>query len=80
MRDILVKAVNETYEADLARLALPVALVWGQDDREVPVAAAEKALSIIGSGDLIVLPGIGHHVPLEAPGELRSVIDRMLVR
>lgn len=78
MRDTLVKAVNESYATELADLEVPVLLVWGQEDREVPLAVAEQALSLLKGGELIVLPGVGHHVPLEAPGDLRAAIDRML--
>jgi hypothetical protein len=42
MRDILVKVVNETYEGEMARLESHVLLLWGDADREVPVAVAEN--------------------------------------
>ena len=32
MRQILVTAVNETYEEQLAALRLPVELLWGAED------------------------------------------------
>lgn len=83
MRDILVTTVNESYEDELSRLGVPVGLLWGRDDSEVPVAVAEAAQRIItesgGTADLEVLDGVGHHVPLQAPAALRAGIERMLV-
>jgi pimeloyl-ACP methyl ester carboxylesterase len=82
MRDILVKVVSESYEAQLRALDVPVSLIWGSDDREVPVTVAERALSIINEGggvaELEVLPGVGHLLPTEAPQALRRVVDEAL--
>jgi pimeloyl-ACP methyl ester carboxylesterase len=81
MRDVLVTVVNESYEAELARLEVPVSLLWGRDDGEVPVEVAETAAAIIreagGLVDLEILDGVGHHVPLAAPRALRRAIDTM---
>ena len=78
MRDVLVTVVGETYEAELAALAVPVHLVWGSEDREVPPSVAERADALVQHGHLTVLPGIGHHVPLEAPAALRAAIETMI--
>jgi pimeloyl-ACP methyl ester carboxylesterase len=81
MRDILVKVVNESYEAELATLRSPVRLLWGELDTEAPVSVARAALEILrGNGadaSLVVLGGIGHMLPLEEPAALRSVVDSL---
>jgi pimeloyl-ACP methyl ester carboxylesterase len=76
MRDVLVKAVNETYEAPLTSYSGPVELVWGENDREVPSAVARTALTLRPSIDLTLCPGTTHLVPTEAPACLRGVILR----
>lgn len=77
MRAVLVRAVNESYEAQLAALAGPVELVWGQADTTAPVAEAEAAASLLGDrGRLTVCAGVGHMTPLEAPGALRAAVER----
>lgn len=82
MRDILVRAVNESYETELGRLHTPVTLLWGERDREVPVAVAEAAQGLIieagGEATLEVLPDVGHLVPIEAPLALRRVVEAAL--
>ena len=84
MRDVLVTVVNESYDSELASLGVPVHLVWGADDRDVPVAVAERAAAIVGGGGgdvrLEVVEGAGHHLPLTAPERLRAAIDAMLRR
>lgn len=82
MRDILVKVVNETYEDQMRQLAMPVDLLWGAEDTEVPLSVAEDSAALIresgGSVTLRVIDGVGHHTPLRARAELRSLIDEAL--
>lgn len=82
MRDILVRVINEDYEAEMLRLQSRVVLLWGEEDREVPVAVAQAALRVIrqgsGAAELEVLPGVGHLVPLEAPDALSRVVGEAL--
>lgn len=78
MRDILVKVVNESYEGQLSRVRSPVRMLWGADDREVPVSVAEAASALLGDVELEVLPGVGHMVPTQAPEALRRAIEGAL--
>lgn len=84
MRDVLVQVVNESYEDELGRLDVPIHLLWGADDREVPVQAAEEARVLIAAGgapvELEILEGVGHHVPLQAPEATRRAVVQMLER
>lgn len=82
MRDVLVRVINESYEPQLLELRSRVFLLWGNDDREVPVAVAESALHLIreggGNAELEVLPDVGHLLPIEAPRDLRRVVEEAL--
>lgn len=82
MRDVLVTAVNESYEAELEALAAPVRLVWGAEDADVPRWVADEAAAILRSVgtevEVTILDGVGHHVPIAAPHALRRAIDEML--
>jgi pimeloyl-ACP methyl ester carboxylesterase len=77
MRAVLVRAVNERYEASLADLAGPVELVWGEADTVAPLAGAQRAAELLGRrGRLSVCPGVGHLTVLEAPEALRQALER----
>jgi pimeloyl-ACP methyl ester carboxylesterase len=78
MRQVLVRVVSETYEEQLAAVACPTELVWGDDDAEVPLAVAEAAQGLLAHSTLTLLPGAGHLTPLSAPGELRAAVERHL--
>ncbi len=84
MRQILVTAVNESYEAQLAQLALPVELLWGAEDTEVPVAVAERAAALLTAAGsevkLVVEPGVGHLLPVSAPARLHRAVAEMIGR
>jgi pimeloyl-ACP methyl ester carboxylesterase len=82
MRDILVKLINEGYEPQLRQIRSRVVLLWGEDDREVPVEVAEMALRVMrqsgAAAELEILPGVGHLVPVQAPEAMRRVIEGVL--
>lgn len=77
MRDILVAAVNESYEEFLPRLGCPTELVWGSEDGEVPIEVARAAIELIPDARLTVVPKVGHHVLLAAPEVFREILARM---
>jgi pimeloyl-ACP methyl ester carboxylesterase len=74
MRQVHVRAVNETYEAQLDAARCPVHLVWGADDTVVPLEVAQRAVARLARGDLVTYPGVGHLTPLLIPTELRSAV------
>ena len=84
MRQILVTAVNESYEEQLAQLALPVELLWGADDAEVPVGVAERAAALLTAAGsevrFVVEPGVGHLLPVTAPAKLHRAVEEMIGR
>lgn len=79
MRDVLVISVNESYEDDLARLDVPVTLLWGDEDQEVPLEVATRASALLTTTHTLqTLHGIGHLLPIEAPSELANVVGAMV--
>ncbi|HZT68038.1 MAG TPA: alpha/beta hydrolase [Acidimicrobiales bacterium] len=76
MRQVHVRVVNETYDAQLARIACPVELVWGDDDTAAPLEVARQAAAALPDARLTVCPGAGHLTPLTAPEQLRAAVER----
>jgi pimeloyl-ACP methyl ester carboxylesterase len=71
MRDVLVASVNESYEDELARVRVPVVMVWGELDRDVPEIIATQALALVAAPHgFRSVKGVGHLLPTEAPHEL----------
>jgi pimeloyl-ACP methyl ester carboxylesterase len=79
MRDVLVISVNESYEDELARLDVPVTLLWGEEDREVPPDVATRTSAILTTThSMQTLRGVGHLLPTEAPDELANVVGALV--
>jgi pimeloyl-ACP methyl ester carboxylesterase len=57
--------------ADLTRLKVmsrPTLLIWGQEDRQVPLVVGERFAQLMPNARLLRLPHVGHQVPEEQPG------------
>jgi pimeloyl-ACP methyl ester carboxylesterase len=79
MRDVLVISVNESYEDELACLEVPVTLLWGEEDAEVPMSVATRASALLTSTHTLKsLHGVGHLLPSEAPRELAIVVEALI--
>ncbi len=79
IRDVLVATVAEGYEEELARLEVPLHMLWGELDTVVPVAVAERANELlrtpdVGARRLRVLKDVGHFMPNEAAATLADLI------
>jgi pyruvate dehydrogenase E2 component (dihydrolipoamide acetyltransferase) len=61
--------------AALGELTAPVQVIWGRDDRIVPVAQADAAPS---SAQMHVLDGVGHLPHMEKAGEVNRLIRAMI--
>ncbi|MCO5063768.1 MAG: alpha/beta fold hydrolase [Rhizobiaceae bacterium] len=62
--------------ADVAALAMPVAVIWGTEDRVLPYA---QMATMPPDWTKITLEGAGHMLLEEAPGEVAKLIARMSV-
>ena len=74
MRGVFVKVLAEQYGDQMAAIAAPVDLVWGDGDTEAPLEMAVRARPLFPAARLVTLAGVGHLVPTEAPKALAEVI------
>lgn len=61
-----------------ARVAAPTLVVWGAQDRLVPVALAPRAAATIPDARLLVLPGVGHVAQMEEPETVARAVLGLL--
>jgi pimeloyl-ACP methyl ester carboxylesterase len=66
--------------ATLSRLHMPVLILWGKEDRLVPVAAARWFVKAMPQAQQIVYPGIGHVPMEEAADRSANDVDTFLSR
>lgn len=69
---------DDTFDdADLARLRMPVELIWGDRDGLFTVETARTMAAALPDARLQVLPGRGHALHLECPGDLVAALQRL---
>lgn len=55
---------------------LPTLIVWGEDDRVIPVAHGRHAVELIPDSELVTFPAVGHFPHQEVPQAFtRAVVD-----
>jgi pimeloyl-ACP methyl ester carboxylesterase len=73
----MMAAALHNTTSRLRRIGVPTLVVHGEDDRVVPVENAHLMASRLPSGDLHLLPGVGHLYTTEAP-EADAVVARVV--
>ncbi|WP_421530513.1 alpha/beta fold hydrolase [Mycobacterium sp. THU-M104] len=58
---------------------LPTLLVWGEQDRIIPVADGYAAHDAVPGSRIEVLPGIGHFPHVESPTAVVDILDDFIV-
>jgi pimeloyl-ACP methyl ester carboxylesterase len=78
----MAAATHATLRADLAAeaatLPMPTLLVWGDDDRLVPVEIGRRLAQLIPDAQLVAIPGAGHQAMWEAPDAFSAAVLRFL--
>jgi pimeloyl-ACP methyl ester carboxylesterase len=62
----------------LPRITAPTLVVYGAEDKFVPPSYAEDFVAALGSASSTLVDGAGHMAPIEAPGQVLSVISEFL--
>jgi len=65
-------------ERRLQRVNCPTLIIWGQNDRLVPVAYADAFHRLIANSEMVKLEGTGHMPMFEMPGEWSRHIGEFL--
>ncbi len=77
---ILFPIPNRRVAKRLYRVTSPTLIAWGDADRYIDPSYAEEWAALIAGASVERLPGAGHMVPFERPGELASAVQRFLTR
>jgi len=75
MRENLVKAVNDDLSQELENIKSKVHLIWGSEDKEVPIDIAKEANKKIKKSNLHILEGQGHNPLNSSYVEIVNIIN-----
>lgn len=74
MRSTLKRIVGEDISRHLGGISVPTLLIWGKNDKIVPVSIASKMVAVIPHATLVVIDDARHGVPwTHASGFVQSV-------
>jgi pimeloyl-ACP methyl ester carboxylesterase len=74
----LVRDAAREEPVDLARVTTPTLLLWGSEDRIVPLKVGEELRALLPNARLEVVQGAGHMVLEERPEETHQIVLRFL--
>jgi pimeloyl-ACP methyl ester carboxylesterase len=65
-------------EAEIAALEMPALILWGEEDRLIPVSAARWLNQTLPDSEMVIYPAIGHLPQEEAPEATIADVQRWL--
>ncbi len=75
MREVLVRAVNESYETQLRNVKCETILVSGEFDDAVPPEITRRAARYVSASRVVIVEGAGHLIDDEIVNALRPFLN-----
>jgi pimeloyl-ACP methyl ester carboxylesterase len=72
--------ITHDSRAALPQVSAPTTVLVGSLDDETPVAYSQAIVDLVPGAELVVVPGAGHLLNVEAPGAVNEAIRRQLER
>ena len=69
---------GDLLSADLKNIQIPCLLIWGEQDRVVPLAIGEKLSKDLPNAQLVILKNTGHLIPEEKPNVVFTYIQHFV--
>ena len=79
LADAMRTLVGYDIRDRLGEIEVPTLIVWGRNDRVVPVAAADGYRRRIPGSELVIFERTGHLPQLERPARFNRLVDEFLV-
>lgn len=76
---VMLEAFAEADLQDvLPRISVPTLLLYGKKDVRSPIHVAKELNALIPSSELVIFPGVGHLVNMEAPRKFATQVEKFL--
>lgn len=69
LRETFKKVIAKDLFPYLSKISIPTLLLWGEDDRVIPLSDGKKMQKLIPKSSLISIKDVGHKVPYERPDD-----------
>ncbi len=78
MRKILVNHVNQDVSEDAKKISCPTLIIWGTEDKAVPIERAYELEKLIKDSGVVVYEGCTHYAYIERLGQTIGVLRSFL--
>jgi pimeloyl-ACP methyl ester carboxylesterase len=76
--DALDAIINYDFRDRLPEISVPTLIIWGRNDRIVPVSGAYEYEQLIPGSKRVIFEDTGHVPMLERPGRFNKLVDEFL--
>ena len=74
MRQVLTDTVNRSIVSELSKINCPTLIIWGSEDKAVPISEAYRLEKLIKNAAVIEYPYASHYAYLENLGQTSRVL------
>lgn len=78
MRRVLVNVINQDLTDLITKITAPTILIWGSNDKEVPISEAKYIEDKINDCGLIIYEGCSHFAYLERLNQTVNILESFL--
>ncbi|HKV01006.1 MAG TPA: alpha/beta hydrolase [Ktedonobacteraceae bacterium] len=71
---LLLPNYSNSVASDLKVMRKPTLIVWGENDRQIPLKLAQRLHHDIPESRLVIIPGAGHLIVFDAPDQVASAL------
>jgi pimeloyl-ACP methyl ester carboxylesterase len=77
---LLIPGYSNAVSTDLKVMNKPTLIIWGENDKQVPLKYAQRLHHEIPESRLVIIPGAGHIVSFDAPDQVASALSDFVGR
>jgi pimeloyl-ACP methyl ester carboxylesterase len=75
---LIATMMQQNRKLQLAALTMPVLVIHGDDDPLMPLAAGRETAAAIPNADLVIMPGMGHDLPMMNNSHWVKILEKMV--
>lgn len=75
LRQVLKKILKQNILSEASNISIPTIIIWGSEDKDVPVQLAKVLKSKIKDSLIRIVWGAGHHPHLEKPDKFQEILS-----
>ncbi len=75
MQKILTRVINQDLSNLLPKIKVPTLIIWGENDRTLPLSLGRETLALIKNSKLITLSDATHSIPYSHPKNIAEIIN-----